>query len=194
MDVTFIGLAEFAKQVEQLEQRHNKVLAYSLTNLAFDVRKATQEGLTSWLTLTRNFLPRSVLYKKATPDKLEASVGFADRAKGIMGLLEHGGTRQPKGKVLAVPINVRRTGKGAIPMSQRPKNITRRKDTFVGESKGGTLGVWKKTESTPFDLLYVFKRQTQYRGKKTKFYETAEKVISENAAKRYAENFNRAFL
>lgn len=193
MNIDFRGLTDLVAAVRGFSEKHNKALAYTLTGMAFEVRKSTQSKLPEWVKVTRPFLKNSVFYKRATPDSLESAVGFSDKAKPIMSLLEFGGNRAPKRTALAVPIEAKRTARGGIGASQKPARLIARKDTFTGTSKGGLGGIWKRLKQGGLSLLYAFKGSTSYDAGQTEFYKNGADVVKGMAVSKYQEAIRKFF-
>jgi len=156
--------------------------------LAFEVRKEVQDRLPRWVTLTRNFLPNSVIYEKATTNNLAATVGFSKRAN-FTKLLEEGGVRTPKSKALAIPVDVKTNKSGGITAGNRPAAVLMKKGVFSGVIDG-IAGIWQKGKRIPIRLLYVFKSNAKYKTPFLQFKVTADQVVQAKSI----ETFKNALL
>lgn len=194
MNVEFAGLSELRETLRALDEKHKQAVSSTLNALAFEVRKSTQEKLGSgeWVKTTRPFLKNSIFYKKATPANLVAAVGVAPHAQPVISLLEMGGTRTPKRRALAVPVEAKRTAKGGISTANRPAKVLARNDTFSGEING-LGGVWRKLKRGGLSLLYAWKARTEYRVKRTRFYENGRDVVERLVVSKYREAMERLF-
>lgn len=185
MGSVWSGDRELQQLFKTMQEQAPQATARALTGLAFDVRKETQEALPKWIKLTRPFLQQSVIYVPARSNRLVSEVGFHTRAGNIPALLEYGGTRTPKGKAFALPTDeVRRTGKGNILNSQRPRAVLQRKNTFSGvpeNAQGARAGIWQTVRKTALRLLYAFVPRTRYKGGDIQFRKLAERVYYKNA-------------
>lgn len=171
---------EVQANLNKLIQNADKMAAQVLTGLAFDARQEVQKRLPSWVKTTRPFLKNSVMYQGAKAEKLEAIIGFAERAD-FAELLEDGGERTPKqSSSIAVPSeDIKRNNKGAISKAYRPKALLQKKGVFI-ERKSGTTAIWRQVKKKPLELLYVFKKKTTYKKKFMNFRETVREVITSN--------------
>lgn len=188
----FKGDAELKRNLVDLIQQTDSVVSKTLTGLAFDARLEVQKQLPSWVNTTRPFLKNSVVYQGAKANKLEAIIGFAERAD-FAELLEEGGERTPKqSSSLAVPTqDIKRNNKGAISKAYRPKALLQKQGVFV-ERKDGTTGIWRQVKKKPLELLYVFKKKTTYKKKFMHFRETVQEVITKNYEARFAAAISKA--
>lgn len=194
MAMKWEGDAALRANLQQIIAKSDKAAASALTGLAFDIRQQTRNELPKWVQLTRQFLPNSVVYEKATETNLQAVVGFDKRADFAL-LLEDGGTRKPaNSRTIAVPTeDVRRTNKGGISKANRPAAVMQKPGAFSGIPENAhkqVAGIWRAVKKT-LKLLYVYKPQTKYNRKLMHFRDTAEQVVQANHAKRFQEQIER---
>lgn len=195
MSVKWEGDRALQEKLKQMQAKSDRAAANAITGLAYDVRQEVRNDLPKWVRLTRNFLPNSVVYEKATDTNLTARVGFHQRADFAV-LLEEGGTRTPaNSRVISVPTQeVRRTNAGGISKANRPQALLQRKNVFSGvpESEpASAAGIWRAVKKTGLALLYIYKPQTSYKRKFLRFKDTAEKVSAENHERRFEEALQR---
>lgn len=178
---------------KQVDRQGLFALSQTLTQVAYEAREETQRKLPNWLQLTRAFIPRSIVVNRATPKKLSATVGFLDRVK-LIELMEEGGIRRPQKRTIAVPVGVKRTGKGAISRANKPQALLAQPNVFM-KTINGTSGIWQRTVKrgrTDLKLLYVFKDHTEYDTPKIDFKDTVEQVARREFANRFIKNLDRA--
>lgn len=191
--MSLIGDEELKRKLESLASKTDKIIAQVLTGLAYDARAEVQSRLPSWVKTTRPFLKNSVAYVGAKPDNLVSSVGFAERAN-FAELLEDGGTRSPlTSKSIAVPTDaLKRNGKGGIALANRPKALLGKKGYYIERTQGGVAGLFKSTKKKPLEMLYVFKKKTEYRKPHMHFRETVREVITRTYEARFRNAVERA--
>lgn len=186
------GHRELAAKYKQLHDRAPAAAAYALNGVAYEIRKQVQQDLPKWVKITRNFLPNSIVYEKATNERLTAVVGFAKRANFVT-LLESGGVKMPNKTAIAIPVDVNRSGRGGISMANRPAAVLTKKNVFT-ETINGIAGIWQSTKKVPLKLLYLFKPQVKYRNKFLHFMETANRIKNATLVKRFEESVTRILL
>jgi hypothetical protein len=188
------GDSELKDVLGKMIDKSADAMAYSLTSLAFDIRYETQKKLPQWVDMTRPFLSNMVKYDRATASSLSACVGFDKQVKLAM-LLEQGGTRTPtNSKSIAVPVDVRTNKSGNVSASQKPGALLNSgKQNIYIKYQGGVMGLWQsgKRASTPTKLLYVFKRQTQYKHPFFHFFDTAQSVIQTNSQAKFEQSVQK---
>lgn len=186
------GHKQLEAKYKQLQDKAPAAASYALNGTAFEIRKQVQQDLPAWVKLTRRFLPNSVIYEKATPEHLTATVGFAKRANFVT-LLEFGGVRDPAKKAIAIPVDVNTKQSGGISASNRPAAVLQKKNVF-SKTIDGIGGIWQSTKKVPLKLLYLFKPRTQYRNHLLHFMDTAKKVTQTTLVKKFEESVNRVLL
>lgn len=182
------GDKELQSTLNKIADKSTEATASALNALAYDVRREVQGKIPTWVKLTKPFLTNSVVYEKASRGNLASKVGFHRRAN-FAKLLEEGGSRTPKGKALAVPVEAKQNSKGGISASNRPKAVLQKKGVFSGVVNG-LAGIWQSTKRIPLRLLYAFKPKTTYDKKFLHFKATADEVAKRN----YAERFKNSIL
>lgn len=190
MGVRWTGDKELQAVFRKMHDGADQACARALSGLAFDARKEIQGELPKWLKLTRPFLQQSVVYVPARASKLEAWIGFLPRANWVK-LLEHGGTRLPKGSAIAIPTdNVRRTGKGGVSNANRPSAVLARPGAFSGVPEGGNraAGIWQATKRLGLRALYIYKKSTTYDANQIHFFDTVEKSVRNNFERKMRES------
>lgn len=176
---------------EKLEKQIRFATMLTLNQAAFDARSAVQTMIARKLELKTKFLPSSVVVNKATKQKLEAIVGFLERAR-LAELLEEGGTRIPFGNHIAIPIGAR-SKSGRVTKANHPSAIIAR-GGFVREIEG-LLGIWLPARGGKrrITLMYVLKEQTKYRGSNITFERTVKGAIPASVKRNFARNVQNAF-
>lgn len=195
MSFNWSGDKELRELFRHIQNNSSQAAASALTGLAYDVRQEVKNDIPKWVRLTRQFLPNSVAYEKATPANLTATVGFDKRAD-FANLLEEGGTRKPiNSRTIAVPTEeIRRTSKGGISNANRPKQVLQKNGAFSGAPENhpqARSGIWQATQRIPLRILYVYKDSTRYNKKFLRFRETAQQVIDRNTEQRFAKELAR---
>lgn len=182
------GDEELQRTLAKITDTAPAATAFALNGIAFEIRKEVQGELPKWVHLTRNFLPNSVIYERATTSHLAAAVGFHKRAD-FVSLLEDGGTRTPKGRALAIPVDVKTNQRGGISQANRPSAVMQKPGVFSGVVSG-VAGIWQKTKRIPMRLLYAFKPQAKYDQRFLHFNLVADRV----AKAQYPVKFKAAIL
>jgi len=158
----------------QLQKTLTYTSAQSLSATAFDIQKSTRNRLPSWVSLTRKFLTSQVVVEKATTQRPIAKVGFTSAAD-FATLLESGGTRTPRNsRNLSIPVGVKRSKRGGITKSNRPRAQLDKRNVFV-QRIHGHKGIFKRLRNG-LTLLYSLVPQTHYRGGNINFLDNAERV------------------
>lgn len=196
MKIDFKNLKDFQKLTrDEIARQVEFAAVQTMTQVAFDTRRAVQQKLPQWLNIKRPFLKASVVVEKARfrDNHPSAKVGFLERAR-LVELLEEGGTRRPfRARNLAVPVGALNKA-GKITPSKRPRALLARDDTFVDEING-VNGIWQRKKGrgkTRLTLMYVFKESTKYDSKQIKFFATANTVIPKSFVNRFPKNFQKA--
>ena len=98
--------------------------------------------------------------------------------------------KPPRGAALAIPRQVKRTGRGLISKQNRPSALLKRKRVFVEDVKGGTAGaIVQRVNRTTTRILYYLTRKPAKIRPRFRFRETARDA----ARKAYPKEFGRAF-
>lgn len=166
--------------------------AQTLTQVAFDARRAVQKMLHRRLEIKKTFLPKSVVVVKATKQNLEAVIGFMDRAK-LVQLLEEGGRRRAVGsRNIAIP-QAARTKSGRVTKARRPAALLA-KGGFIA-TINGTKGIWMRQgrgAKTKIRLMYSLERTTKYDKGTIRFNRTVQGVVPNSFKRRLGPNLERA--
>jgi hypothetical protein len=135
---------------------------------------------------------KSIRVKRSSKRDLEAAVFILPAIARFLRYQIDGGTRPPRGRVEAVPVNARLNRYGNIPGRRQGKiaKLIQRPDTFIGTIRGIT-GVWQrgrgKSANKTVTLLIAFYRKTTYQ-KRFRFFKYAEDALS----RIWAREFRRA--
>ncbi len=167
--------------------------ARALTDSAFDVRRQIVE-----VTFNRDFEVRNKSFakalwkvgKKAKKSDLTAEVTQAlDR--DFIERHTTGGTKTPRGSVVAIPINPKgmRGSKGAIKKSEKPRNL---KNSYV-RNVNGTLIVFEKKRGKESTAKYVLKKSAKI-DRTFEFYEDAEAKAIEVFSGHFSDNMLKAIV
>ncbi len=189
---TIKGDIELQRTLAKIADKAPQATVYALNGLAFDARKEVQSQIPQWVRLTRNFLPNSVVVTKASTSYPAATVGFDKRAN-FATLLEDGGTRTPKNRALAIPVDVKTTQKGGISNANRPQALRGKAGVFSGVVNG-VAGIWQSTKRIPMRLLYAFAKKATYNHKLLRFRITVDKVFKSRYEQKFKEAINRVLL
>lgn len=150
----------------------------ALNATAFDIQKSTKNKLNSWVNLTNKFLQSQVIVEKSRPREQEAKIGFT-KAADFASYLESGGIRhKSNARNVSVPTTkVRRGKRGGVSKANRPPQVLRRRNAFVGNLKG-TLAIWREKANDSLEVLYILVPFTKYKGKNIHFINNAERVAT----------------
>lgn len=179
--------------------------ARSLTMTAKDGQAAVLEKLPTQFALRTPWYKPGGKYgfriKSATKSMLRAEI-YTDAM--WMQRQEEGGIKTPHGKMLAIPtMNVRRTKRDLIPVSQRPRALIggqtvvintksgkkekyykKNKNAFIGPMKSGKLAIWLRQGTGHKKMMYVLIPKAKV-SPRLFFYATTNKTIAE----RFHANF-----
>lgn len=152
------------------------IRAYEMSKMRIDLHEPTDQVV------------KSVRVEKANKRTLTGRVYFADWAEGFMRLQIEGGTRRPRGKVEALPRDIKLNVRGNIPGRRTGKigKLLRRADTFEGR-RGNIVGIWQRTRRGLKLLLEYQNRDLRYAAIYP-FYRYADI----EARRRWPRNFQRA--
>lgn len=121
---------------------------------------------------------KSIRVKRSSKRDLQAAVFILPAIAKFLKYSIDGGSRAPRGRVEAVPVNARLNRYGNIPGRRQGKiaKLLQRPDTFVGTIRGVT-GIWKRGKSkNSVSLLFAFYRSTTYRSR-FPFFRYAESTL-----------------
>ena len=98
-------------------------VARALTRTAASVQAETRAQMPGRFTIRRPWVIQQIKMKPARKGRLVAEV-YASEAADFLGLQETGGTKDPRGRYVAIPTSmVRRTKRDMIRKSDRPRNL-----------------------------------------------------------------------
>ena len=133
----------------------------ALNTLAFDVRKTLQDVLPEYLDRPTPYTIKGIQVEKSTKKKLVSKVGFRSKTFGkgqgsvpqanYMQLQIKGGTRNPKGRSIPVPVpkNMKPNKFGNIVKGRINKLLSDKDKYFSGIPKGMDMGpseagIWQR--------------------------------------------------
>ena len=151
-----------------------------------DVEKAVEKRIATTFDRPTPYTQRAVYVRPASKSKLYAEVGIKDRQARYLEIQETGGTRQPKGRAIVLPVGARLNKYGNMPKGAVGRALAR-KDTFSGRI-GGVAGIWQRQrKGQPPKLLYAYENDATYQPV-FRFQATADEV----ARTRLRSNISRA--
>ncbi|MGI9202686.1 MAG: hypothetical protein ACR2Q3_01680 [Woeseiaceae bacterium] len=130
----------------------------------------------------------SIRVKPANKRDLEARVYVLSWANEFMRLQIEGGTRRPRGRVEALPRDIRLNARGNIPGRRTGKiaKLLQRANTFEAR-RGNVLGIWERTRKGTKLLLEYTTKDLRYQAR-FPFYRYADI----EARRRWPRNFTKA--
>ena len=177
---------------DELKKQMKFATAQTLTNAAFDARRAAQMMVRRRLEIKRTFIPNSIVVVKATKNNPEAIVGFLERAR-LVELLEEGGTRTPfRSRYIAIPVNAK-TKSGRITKARRPEALIA-KGAFTA-TINGTHGIWMQVGrggKKKLKLMYNLEDRTKYTSNTIRFMRTVEGTVPQSFKRNFPRNLSRA--
>jgi len=178
------GLEQLNAALDILPGKAKYATALGMNRTMDEAQTTIRQGLSQKFTLRRATFMERTIYRKpgedwATKTKLEARVRINEE-RNHLAKFEDGGQKLPtRGrKMLAVPVEVRRTGAGIVPRSMSPRALLAKGNAYVRDGKLWLLsGRGKMKKRT---LAYVFKRSTPI-APVLGFVATATEVIGRRA-------------
>lgn len=160
----------------------------ALNNTAFDVRKYEMLRMPVDLDKPTDQVVKSVRVEKAKKTDLTARVYIVDWADEFLRYQIEGGRRRPRGRVEALPRDIKLNIRGNIPGRRQGKiaKLLQKANTFEGRI-GNTLGIWERTRRGTRLLLEYSTRDLRYSAR-FPFYRYA----TIEARRRWPRNFQRA--
>lgn len=107
------------------------------------------------------FTQRAFTLRRSSKSKLRATVFAKDIQAQYLGYAVFGGTRQPKGRALLLPEEIRLNKYGNIPRNAI-KRLLARPDTFSATLRG-IPGIWQRANRRRLRLLVSYQPQATYR-------------------------------
>ncbi|WP_392563216.1 hypothetical protein RHO12_12740 (plasmid) [Orbus sturtevantii] len=137
-------LLELSSKLQRIQNQIPYATALALTKTARSIEQAQKKALIRKLDRPTPFTVNSVGSIAARKDNLFAKVFVRDIAAEYLKPFEFGGEHKLNSKAVLAPINVTLNKYGNLPRTKM-KQLTNRKDTFVGEV-GGISGVWQRVK------------------------------------------------
>ena len=188
MKIEIKGLKETIKFLDDLSKSQLPyATARALTMTAKDVQTEIIRTLPNRFILRSNWYQQSnalgFRVKSATKNNLSAIVGTA---ADWMPLQEEGGTKIPRGKMLALPsLNVRRNKREKIVKSQRPRALLASGKAFI---KGDVIYLrYGGKKNKHLRLMYTLQPKADVHAA-LHFLETGKKIIDQ----KFNQNFGTA--
>lgn len=176
-----MDLRELQQKLEKFRDSIPRRTSFALNKALFDARDHVIKR-----TYPRAFMVRQKQFARfafrvvqARAPKLEGHLLDA-QSKDYFVRHAAGGIKTPKGTYLAIPKDVRRTGKGMIPKAQRPRQALNRADTFIMNSrKTGQPMIVQRVGRGAGGLRILYYLEPRARIPKSfDFYEDGEMVVT----------------
>lgn len=152
-----------------------------------DSQTEVRNQLPRRFSIRRPWVPRGVVVKPSSKRQLWGTISQRDP---FMALHEPGGTKQPKGRAIAVPAGKLRTEAKTrvLTKSKRPRAQLRKKSVFRGETKKGTPAIIKRgnARSAP-EVLFLLIGSAKVKPR-FQFASTIERTVR----KTWPRNFGKA--
>jgi hypothetical protein len=182
--VTVTGLEEAISLVKLLPKKALFAASIGLNRTADEAQTAVRESLADKFTLRRKAFIEGTIYRKpgedwATRDKLQARVRIHPE-RDHLAKFEEGGDKLPtRGRrMVAVPIDPKRTGADIITKRARPKALLASGKAFI--RNGAIMQVVGRGKSKTVKAVYILKPRTKIKAT-LRFHETALKVVTSRA-------------
>lgn len=188
MNITVEIQADFTR-LRQVFRQFPFASALALTKTAQDVQLDERRDLSQNFVLRNNWVSQGVRIKAATKANLEAAVFQRD---DFMVLQAEGGTKRPRGRSLAVPIDARTNKRGIVPTGARPNALKGRPRIFR-KLIGNIDGLWQRRgkKRVPLRLLFVFERSVPVKPR-FHFLPVAKRTVAARFARQFQIAFDRA--
>lgn len=191
---------ELSSSLQALSDLKRKQLpfatAVALTKTAQAAQKTIRAQLPDRFTIRSPFVERGVRIEAASKIKPQAAVLWrgpaGSRFDESLARQETGGKKPPKNRYLALPRNVKRGARGAIPKSQRPAALLRQKRVYSQEVEGGRVILRRMPKGAPPRLLYFLSPRTAQIAPRFEFRETARGVARDVFKKEFGRAFAKA--
>ncbi len=162
-----------------------------INNTLKDVQKLEQAAIKRDLDNPTPSTVKGIRISRSNKRNLVGSVFIIPNIDKFLKYNIEGGTRPPRSRAEAVPVDIKLNRYGNIPARRQGKlaKLLSRPDTFSATIKG-VAGIWQRGKGrnrNRVTLLVAYESQTRYE-KGFDFYRYAEKT----AAKRWPRNFSRA--
>lgn len=195
MTLQFSVQSDIDKTIKQVGRFYAKQVPFAtsvaLNETATEVRAKEQRAIVQDLDNPTPQTVKGIRMFRSSKRKLTAGVFIIPHIDKFMRYQIHGGTRPPRSKTEAVPVQVRLNKYGNIPGRRQGKlgKLINRPDTFSGTIKG-VAGIWQRGKGRNrhrVTLLVAYEPRTRYK-KRFDFYGHAQTT----ASKRWPRNFDRA--
>ena len=178
------------KALGSLKKQVPFAASLAMNKTAEQIRKVEQAAARTELENPTATTVRGIRYFRSNKRRLEAGVFVIPAIDKFLRYQEHGGTRAPRGRTEAVPVDIKLNRYGNIPGRRQGKlkKLANRPDTFSGVI-GGVAGLWQRVgpRKRRLKLLVAYEPRTQYKPR-WHFYQHAQRTTN----RRWARNFERA--
>jgi len=174
----------FAKTIAKAGKNLGEVMAYTLTNCAFEGRAKLQRDMGKYIHKPTGATTRGVYYTQAKKNtsKPFSEVKFSPLAWKWMRYSVLGGQRS--GPTLTAPVAAKKNAYGNVVAAQRAKNILTGEGGFRA-TLNGTDGVWKR-DGRKLSLMHVYKPSLQYRSRLP-----MQKIVYDEATRVFKAKFKQ---
>lgn len=195
MTLQFTIESDINKTIKQVGKFYAKQVPFAtsvaLNETAKDIQQAEQKALPRELDNPTPQTVKGIRMFRSSKRNLESGVFIIPHIDKFLRYQIHGGTRPPRSKTEAVPVQVRLNKYGNIPGRRQGKlgKLINRPDTFSGTIKG-VAGIWQRGKGrnrNRVTLLVAYEPRTRYT-RKFNFYQHAQRT----ASSRWPRNFNRS--
>jgi hypothetical protein len=159
--------------------------AKALTNTAWDVAKEEKRQLPMKLDRPTPFTLRAFGVKRATKNRLVATVFIKPIQAAYLGFQIRGGIRKPSGRAIGVPVNQRLNRYGNMTRG-KIKALLAKPDHFSG-TINGVGGIYQRQKKGGVKLIVAWEPRTNYTAGRFPFYKIgvgkARAVMARNMRK-----------
>lgn len=192
---------EFSKHLRDFQRVHlPSIYRNVLTGIAYEAQRELKRNLSSQVHMPTPYTKKGIQVEKAEKDTLESKVGFVSKAFGkpprgasvlpaeYMSLLNTGGVRLPKKKMIAVPVlkNYKPNKFGNIKRDDISKFLGNDKKYFSNSS-----GIWKRMGPKGrknIAMMIAWEPKTKY-SKTYEFGQVIKKKTRSVMKKEFAKHF-----
>lgn len=132
----------------------------ALNQVAQDGQRRAQRQMRLLLDRPTPFTIRGVRTKRSNKRNLYAEVYLQEIQGDYLKFAIKGGSRQPKGRAIVVPVKLKLNKYGNIPR-RKIKALLQRKDTFV-LSNSSKAGIYQRTRTGKLEMLIAFEPAASY--------------------------------
>jgi hypothetical protein len=185
---------EFSKHLRDFQRVHlPSIYRNVLTGIAYEAQRELKRNLPSQIHMPTPYTTKGIQVEKAEKDTLESKVGFVSKAFGkpprgasvlpaeYMSLLNTGGVRFPKKKMIAVPVlkNYRPNKFGNI-KGNDISDFLGDKDKYFSAKIDGKSGIWKR---------HGTKKKNKKTGKQSKYARKIKMMIAWEPKTKYSKTY-----